>query len=144
MIHVDSITGALFTQLSSDATLVASGFTVQEGEGLNHHVEHTPWVGVYYGGMSVAPHTLGGQRPWQAELELLVYVQEASLVSGQDATRRLGRAQSRVLAAVQGDRRLGGTVEMVTALDVTPFQRDLEAERWLFTNEIALRVDVRG
>ena len=144
MIHVNSVTSALYTMLSSDGVLVSSGFTIQEGEALNRNVHHTPWLGVYYGAMTIAPHTLGSDQPWNAELELLLYVQEGSHRSGQEATQLLGSAQTRVLDVVNGDKTLAGTVNMLTALTVTPYQRDLEEDTWLFTNEIGLKVDLRG
>jgi predicted anti-sigma-YlaC factor YlaD len=124
--------------------LVSSGFTIQEGEALNRNVERTPWVGVYYGALALAPHTLGSAQPWRAELELLLYVQEASHRSGQEATRRLGAAQAAVLDVLNAQKTLAGAVTMIGDLAVIPFQRDLEHETWLFTNEIALRAELRG
>lgn len=144
MIDVSSVTAAAYTLLSSDAVLVSSGFTVQEGEALNRNVERTPWVGVYTGALNLEPHTLGPGRPWRAELELLVYVQERSHRSGQEATRLLGRAQARVLEALRTDTTLGGAVTALAALAVTPYERDLEQDTWLFTNEIALKAELRG
>jgi len=144
MIHVDSVTAALTGQLGADATLTASGFTIAEGEAFNHDLNLTPWVGIYHGALSIDPHTLGGTQPWEGRLELFVYVQEASFQSGQEVTRRLGSAQAAVLEAINADRTLGGAVLMVTGMEVNPFQRDLAQDTWLFTNEIALKVAVRG
>ena len=144
MIHVNSVTAALFTLLSSDSVLVSSGYTIQEGEALNRNVHQTPWVGLYYGTMTLGPHTLGVNRPWKADLELLLYVQEGSHRSGQEATRLLGAAQSRVLDVLDSNKTLDGSVQMMTDLAVTPFQRDLEENTWLFTNEIALKAELTG
>lgn len=144
MIHVDSVTAAVTALLEADPVLVSSGFTVREGETLNGTLGQTPWVGVYPGQLTVAPHTLGGAQPWQAELELLLYVQEGSFNSATDATRRLGRAQAAVLAALRGQPTLGGTVLRWTELSVTPYQRDVLSDSWLFTNELLLRAQVRA
>ncbi len=144
MIHVNSVTAALTARLAQDPVLTASGFLVEEGEALNRDLNHTPWVGVYYGTVSVDPQTVGGSQPWQAELELFAYVQEGSHRSGQDVTRRLGLAQAAVLAVLDGDRTLGGSVLTITGMDITPFQRDLQDDTWLFTNEIAVRAIVRA
>ena len=144
MIHVESITAALYTQLSSAALLVSSGFTIAEGEPLNQALAHTPWVGVYYGALEIRPHTLGGQTPWQGALELLLYVQDGSHGSGQEATRLLGRAQSAVLDALDADHTLGGAVLTLTGLELAPYRRDVADNSWLFTNELLLRADVRG
>lgn len=144
MIHVDSVTAALYTLLSSDAVLCSSGFTIQEGEAFNRDPRLTPWVGLYYGAMPIVPHTLGGATPWQAELELFLYVQESSRVSGQAATRRLSAAQAAVLDVLNANRDLGGAVLQMTGLVAAPFRRDLFQDSWLFTNELALKTELRG
>ena len=144
MIFVNSVTAAMFTLLSSHSVIVSSAFTVQEGEALNQEITHTPWVGIYYGDMTIAPHTVGGATPWQAELELFLYVQEGSHRSGGEATRLLAMAQSEVLNALNEDKTIGETVLMLTGMTVSPFQRDLKEDTWLFTNEIALKAELRG
>ena len=144
MIYVNSVTSALHTLLSSDSVLVSSGFTVEEGEALNQEVTHTPWVGVYYGDMNIEPHTLGGGKPWQAELELFLYIQEGSHRSGREATRLLAMAQCEVLNLLNANKTIGDTVLMITGMVVSPFQRDLKDDTWLFTNEIALKSDLRA
>lgn len=144
MIHVDSVTAALQSLLAADPVLVSSGFTIQEGEALNRNVERTPWVGIYYGTLAVGPYTLGGAQPWRAELELLLYVQEASHRSGEEATRRLAAAQAAVLDVLNANKTLAGAVTMLGELALTPYRRDLEDDTWLFTNEIALKAELRG
>jgi hypothetical protein len=144
VIHVNSVTAALQGLLAAHPVLVSSGFTIAEGEAFNRDLNLTPWVGIYHGALRIDPHTLGGAQPWEAQLELFLYVQEASHRSGQEVTRLLGRAQAAVLDAVNADRTLGGSVLMLTGMEVAPFQRDLAEDTWLFTNEIALRAAVRG
>lgn len=144
MIHVNSVTAALFNQLSSDPVLTSSGFVIQEGEAFNTDIGHTPWVGLYYGNLSITPQTLGGTHPWLGELDLFIYVQEGSHRSGQEATRLLSQAQNAVLDAMIADRSLGGTVLMLTGMEIAPFQRDLADDSWLFTNEVSLRAELRG
>ena len=144
MIHVNSVTSAVFSLLASDPVMVSSAYTVQEGEPFNMSLDYTPWVGLYYGDLTIAPHTLGAERPWQAELDIFLYIQEGSHRSGLEATRLLAMAQSRVLEVLAGDRTLGGSVETLASLTVSPFQRDLAEDTWFFTNEIALKAILRG
>ena len=49
-----------------------------------------------------------------------------------------------MLDVLDANKTLSGAVDMLTGMAVTPFQRDLENDTWLFTNEIALKADVRG
>ncbi len=144
MIHVNSVTSALFSLLSSDSVLVSSGFTIQEGEALNQETAHTPWVGIYYGDMTIDPHTVGGDQPWQAELDMFLYVQEGSHRSGREATRLLATAQCRVLDVLNANKTIGDSILMLTGMVVSPFQRDLKDDTWLFTNEIALKTTLRA
>ena len=144
MIDVNSVTASVFTLLSSDSVLVSSGFTVQEGEAFNREITHTPWVGIYYGDMTIDPRTLGGNQPWQADLNLLLYVQEGSHHSGQEATRLLASAQTRVLEAINRNKSLSGAAHMITGFVVTPYQRDLTEDTWFFTNEISLKTRLTG
>ncbi|MCH8074898.1 MAG: hypothetical protein IIC13_18800 [SAR324 cluster bacterium] len=144
MIHVNSITAALLNAMAGDGVLVSSGFTVQEGEVFNQDINMTPWVGIYYGHLDIDPHTLGGTRPWAGNLELFVYVQQGSHRSGQEATRLLSMAQGAVLDVIDADKNLGGAVQRITGMEIAPFQRELEDDSWLFTNEITLKAAVRG
>lgn len=144
MMHVNSVTAALHGLLAADPVLTSSAFTVMEGEAFNRDLNSTPWVGIYYGGLSVAPRTLGGTQPWEGRLEVFVYVQEASHASGRDATRRLSSAQGAVLGVLAAHRTLAGTVLALEGMEITPFQRDLAEDTWLFTNEIALTATLRG
>jgi hypothetical protein len=144
MIHVDSVTAALAGLLAADPVLVSSGFTVQEGEALNGGLNLTPWVGVYHGNLSVDPRTIGGPQPWQGELELLLYVQDGSQSSGEDAARRLNRAQAAVLDVLREHPTLSDAVLIWTGLEISPYRRDVQNDSWLFTNEVLLRTQVRA
>lgn len=144
MIHVNSITAALLGVLAGDPVLVSSDFTLQEGEALNRDLNMTPWVGIYPGHLEIEPHTLGGLQPWEGRMELFLYVQEGSHRSGQEATRLLGQAQSEVLRLINQNKTLGGSVQMISGMEIAPFQRELEDDSWLFTNEISLKATVRG
>lgn len=144
MIHVDSVTSALYGLLSGDPVLTSSGFVVEEGETLNRDINHTPWVGIYHGNLTVEPHTLGGSQPWEGNLELFIFVQEGSHRSGREVTHRLNRAQSAVLDVLNANKTLGDSVLMLTGMEISPYQRDLSEDTWLFTNEIALKASLRG
>lgn len=144
MIHVDSVTAAVAGLLGAHPVLVSSGFTVQEGEAINGALNLTPWVGVYHGALTVDPATLGGPQPWRGDLEVLLYVQDGSQSSGEDATRRLSRAQAAVLDALRESPTLGDAVLIWNGLDIAPYRRDLANDTWLFTNELRLRTVVRA
>lgn len=144
MIHVNSVTAALHDLLSTDPVLVSSGFHIEEAAAFNQDLNATPWVGIYHGNLLVDPHTVGGNRPWEGQLEVFLYVQEGGHGSGRDVTRRLNQCQARILELLNADRTLGGTVQNISGMEIAPFQRDLAEDTWLFSNEIALKTTVRG
>ena len=144
MIQVNSVTAALHGLLGADPVLTSSGFHISEGEAFNDDINRTPWVGIYHGNLAIDPHTLGGAQPWQGELELYLYVQEAGHGGGQEVTRALNAAQARVLDVLNANRTLLGSVQGIQALRLSPFQRDLREDAWMFSNEISLKTTLRG
>ena len=139
MINVNSVMSALGTIISSDSTLVNSGVSVEVSEVFNTDPNRTPWVGVYYGSTEIDPHRVGSQAPWRATHELWIFCQEHSHKSGEDASDLLDRLMFPVLSAVNSDKNLSGSVNIVTGFEVVPFDRDIQDEEWMFTNQVILR-----
>lgn len=142
MIWPNSVMHALYTALSSDSVLVSSGVTVELDEVFNSDPNRTPWVGVYFGEVAIEPRRSNVSRPWLAAYSLLVYAQDHSHAGGQDAKDRVNRLLTPVLTAINSDKTLGGTVNIVNGLAVTPFQRNLEEDDWFFTDEILITAEV--
>ena len=138
MINVNSVTNALLTTISSASTIVNSGINVCLNEVFNTDPNQSPWVGIYYGGTEIVPHRIGSSNPWRAVHDLRVYVQDSSMQSGQDANDRLDRLMWPVLSAVNSNKNLDATVHILENLNIDPYQRDIEDEQWMFTNEITL------
>ena len=142
MIWPNSVMHALYTALSSDSVLVSSGVTVELDEVFNSDPNRTPWVGVYFGEVAIEPRRSNVSRPWLAAYSLLVYAPDHSHAGGQDAKDRVNRLLTPVLTAINSDKTLGGTVNIVNGLVVTPFQRNLEEDDWFFTDEILITAEV--
>lgn len=141
MIHVNSIANALYTMLSSDSTLVNSGFFVDLNEPLNTDPNRVPWVGIYADDIDISGARLGaggGAQPYDAIVELEIYVQQIAAGGAQYVNDLLYRAQDPVISAVYSDRTLGGTVRHIDDITVSPFQRDIVAQDFTFTNVITL------
>ena len=143
MIHVDSISQELFFTVASDQAAVNSGFHVQLMPIFNTDRNLLPWVGVYYGDMRIEPLTLGGGKPWQAELEMFVYVQDAG-ASPLEAANRMIQVQKIVMSAVNTVKTLNGVVAQLTEFEVVPFERDNSEPDYFYTDEIRLKYEVRG
>ena len=142
MIHVNSIAHSLFTTLASDSTLVDSGFTVQLSAPFPTDPGLTPWVGVYADDVTFDPWRLGGPQPWKAEILLMVVVQEQSLAGGLDANDRLHRALFPVLAAVNSNKNLDGTVRIINEIAIEPLERVLAEDDYFFSDLISIKGEV--
>lgn len=141
-LYPDSVSWALFTTLSSDSTLVNSGVVVQLHEPLNSDPNLNPWLGVYLEDVDIRPHRIGSGQPWRATYTLGIYAQVHGMESGREAMDALGRLITPVIAAVKSNDTLDGTVDMITDMKITPFQRLLEEEDWEFTQLITLNAEV--
>lgn len=141
MIHVNSITAFLHTTIASDSVLVSSGVTVCLNEVFNTDPNQTPWIGIYFNGSDIEPRRIGSSNPWRAQYDLRIYVQESSHESGQAANELLDKLTFPVLASVNSNKNLDNTVNKIIGVAVDPFQRDIEDEVWMFTNEIILTAE---
>ena len=141
MIHVNSITHSVFTTIASDTTIVSSGVTVCLNDIFNTDPNLTPWVGVYFNGSDIEPRRIGASNPWRAAYDIRVYVQDSSHESGEAANDLLDRLTFPVLASVNSNKSLDNTVNIITNIQVDPFQRDIEDEIWMFTNEITINAE---
>ncbi len=138
-VPVEEIAQAIVTQLSQDSALTKAGLTIQHAEPINRDISLTPWLGIYPGRLQLKPHTLGGSKLWQSQLEMLLYLQDSSHKSSQDASKRLYKIQNLLLSALYSNLLLSGVLLAMEEMEISPFQRDINADTWLFTNEIALQ-----
>jgi len=141
MINVNSVMSSLYTTISSNATLVNSNVTVCLNEVFNTDPNLTPWVGIYYNGSGIEPRRIGASNPWRASYDMRVYVQESSHESGEKANDLLDRLTFPVLAAVNSNKNLDNSVNIITDIAVDPFDRDIQDEIWMFTNEITINAE---
>jgi len=138
MIYVNSIMNSLYTTLSSNSTLVNSNVTVEMAEPLNSDPNKLPWVGVYYNGSEIVPRRIGGSTPWQATHDLRIYVEDQSHLDSQTANDNLQKLLFPVLAAVNSNRTLDGTILHMTDISVEPFELNIEEEGNFFVYEIII------
>jgi len=84
---------------------------------VNEDVNRTPWIGVYKGGASFEPRTIGYQS-FEADISMRVLVQATSLKSGNDCSVLLDDYVSMVLKAIRKDLTLSQTVDIITRMSV--------------------------
>lgn len=141
MIDVDSIGIALFNQV---ATALSSGYTVEFGGAMRYDLAICPWVGVYADDMEIIPMRMGSNQPWTATLALQLVVQHGSMASAQVASTNLLNAMKPVMAAVNSDHSIGGTVNNMISFSTTALERHDENGTWFLTNIITITTEVDG
>lgn len=119
MINLATITAAMESLLTSQSAL--SGYTIERSALVNDVTGRLPWVGIYRGDIAYAPRTLGSASvSWKAILTLHIRVQNIGETEA-DAEDKLEASLAAVLAAIQTDRTIGGTVTMTTGYKVDYF-----------------------
>lgn len=142
MIDVDSIGIALFNQVS---TALFSGYTVEFGGAMRYDLGICPWVGVYADDMEIIPMRMGSNQPWTATLTLQLVVQHGSMVSAQVASTNLLNAMKPVMAAVNSDHSIGGTVNNMIGFSTSALERRPEENAiWFLSNIITITTEVDG
>lgn len=142
MINVNSVMSSLYTCIASNQTIVNSGVNVELNEQYNTDPDKMPWVGIYFGDINIEPKRVSSvTKRWGVEYTALVYVQDASLASGQsgrEAQDAVERLMYPVLLAINSNNTMGGTVQTILQMQIEPFQRDVTDDNWIYTNQITL------
>src|SRR3990167_9524201 len=142
MIYPDSVANAVFLILSSDSVLVSSGFTIQLNEEFNTDPNRAPWIGVYEGRLGGVGYRANITEPWLASYEIAVYVQAGDARSGVGIERALSAAKKAVWSAINSNRSLLGTVNLMTGFEIEPFDRQIEETYWLGTDLLTVKAEV--
>ena len=144
MIHINSITNALKTVLTNDATLISENVDIQVNEIFNTDASITPWLGIYHQPFTIEPHTAAFQAPWLAEVKPVIYLQVIeNTFQGESKCNNLDKLLFDVLTVVNSNRTLLYTVDMLTDISVTPFELDIDNDNSSITYEINLNYEKR-
>ena len=138
MINVNSVMNSIYTTVCSNSTLVNSDVKSSLNDIFNTDPNQTPWVGIYFNGCNIEAHRIGSSNPWRATYDIRMFAQDMSFAGATDANDKLDRLMFPLLSAVNSNKNLNGTVHILTGLTIEPFERNLDNEQWLFTNEIKL------
>ena len=136
--YVNSVTYGLFHSLSSSSLLVNSGVNVCVNNILNTDPNLTPWVGVYSFDFNIEPVRISRTTPYKYVFTSVVYVQAASMESSDAAVEELDKATNIVITSVLSNNTLLDSVDFIRNISASPFDRDLNDEQWMFSNEITI------
>ncbi len=118
MINFSAITKALETQLKNAEATAA--YHIDRGTPLNNDPALTPWAGIYRGALDYNAKTIGG-RLWLVDVDIRVVVQAVNVGSPEEAEVALEEAIFNVLTAIETDRKIQGSVDIVLGYDVAGY-----------------------
>jgi len=143
MLNMKDITTAakdLLEQNLQDYTIVRNA---QRNMDANIAAMGKGWIGVYRGRIDYTPHTVGGNTPYLAEVEVIIEVQAASMESGADAEDRLQDAEQDVLNILNDNKKLSGYVNQNMGYDIE-YEFNADETIWHHAAIITARYEVRA
>jgi hypothetical protein len=146
MIYTNSVIHALYTILSSDATLVNSNVLVEFYQIENSDPQSIPfWVNIVQPEIPITPWRSNVTAPWKAEFNIPIVTQVqdyADIALRWQAMRDLDNLNDNVWSAVNCNRTLNDTVNIITAWNISPFNRDdIESDDFLMS-QLTLTAEV--
>jgi len=123
VIDLSAISAALETQLAANLPSTDAGFsyTVSRGEPVNPYPERAPWVGIYIVRAESDPARLGvgtGNSLWSSLVTIRLVIQATSYANGGVCEDLLGEYTKDVWEAIEADRTLGGTLDLLLAYEL--------------------------
>lgn len=118
MININDITAAIETLLKGNLTGYKIQRNIRRNIDPNLAGDNNGWIGIYKNTINYEPATIGS-RPWKAAVKIDIEIQYASF--GGDNTlveKKLGEGEAGILAVLETDRTIGGTVAMITGYDI--------------------------
>ena len=144
-IFVNSVSHGIYNLVNSNSIVTTSGFCVELDEVFNTDPNKTPWVGVYFDNVTIIPRVLGItniNNGWLARYTYRIFVQDVSMEDGRIAKDLVNKGLTYVFDALNGDHTLLGSVDTITECSIAPFERNLDEEQWMFSDEIILVAQV--
>ena len=143
MIYVNSIETALLTIINSDGPLTNSfNANVDLNQIYNTDPNREPWIGIYTGVIDVEPHTVRYNSPWKVTVPFEIYVQRSNYQDTNAGHDDLHRILSSVLSAIDSNRTLDNTVNLIVGMRIEPFERPIHEDESFFTNVITLETEI--
>ena len=146
MIFTNSVVHALHTTLSSDQTLVNCGVIVDFYLIQNTNPNNIPyWVNVGQPEMQIEGWRANITSPWKAQyiLPIITQVQDyAEIEQRFQALQQLDVLNNNIFTAINSNRTLNNTVNIITGWNIAPFDRDdVQSDDFLMT-QINLQAEV--
>lgn len=146
MINVSSVMNALFTQLSSNQTIVDSGINVDLNSVLNQDPNRMPWVGIYHGNVTINPLRMQITDPWVYVYNPRIVIQASNFAFNEQngqVSNRLDETLDVVFTSINSIRTFVNCVYMMTNFEITPFDFIINNDDPILSYDMTLNIEKR-
>jgi len=144
MINMKDITKGVKTVLDDNLSDYIIQRNPKRNDDPNTAAQGKGWIGIYRSGLDYDPYTTGAQ-PWLAHPSVMVEIQTASFLSGEDAEDRLQDAEKEVMDVLTANKTLNNTVSMTNGYEIKyEFNEDEEAQVYFHAAIITIKAEVRA
>lgn len=140
--NVANVTAALVAALRQDNRF--QSVAVSRAMEINEQPSACPWVGIYRGSQRFVPRTLGATSGFMnQQIDLIAVIQAAGGTSGDECEDRIEELIASVISVVLSDISIGGTVHMVTGLDLRYRDYRHDGSAYMQTAELYITAETR-
>ena len=143
MLNHKLVTQAIESLLRKNLT----GYIIQRNEERNNDPNiclqaGTGWIGIYRGSISYNAAVISS-RPWLVDVNPIIEVQVASVLSGEDAEDRLQDAEKEVLDVLNANYTLDGTVSHTSGYSIT-YEYNNQEQIYYHSAAITINAEARA
>ena len=144
MIHITSISNAIYTLIASNSVLVSSDTHVVRYEKIDTSPNMSPYVNVMRPSFQIEGIRANISQPYMATVSAPVYCQVMHTQDDEQAQIELDLLTNSVITAINSgtSRTLENTVNIVLGYSIEPIDIATETDDYLYANEITIIAEV--
>lgn len=126
-IYTNSVMNSVLTTIASNQTIVNCGVVVEQYQIINTNPEILYWLNITEPIISIEPRRSNITEPWMQEISITVQCQTQNypdIALQVEAARQLIALRDNVWSAVNSNRTLDNTVNILTGGTMSPLDRD--------------------
>lgn len=131
ILYVNSIAHGLLYSVTSDQTIIDSGFNVRLEPLDNEDINLFPWIGIYWNGAQLPPGPISAGQIRDVTIDLSMFVRVSNAGGRLEAVDALHRALGPVLTAVHCNYTLKGSVDEIQSISTEVFDVNRESDDWI-------------
>ena len=144
MFQINSMAYGLLFSVASDTTVINSGYHVFLEPIDDEDIALMPWVGIYLATVAIQPVLVSGPAQWNATVGFSIIVRNEDVNGRLESIDALYRSIDPVISAVNSNKTLKGSVQVVDAITFEPFEVGREDENFIQAMQINIQAQQRS